>query len=518
MFITLNTWSIMTWEDCRKAFPVSTDSPLATLVNGLLWGDWDKGEFGVLVRTMDVFEDSEALAEKNRNLNIDEKKLTERVYLPGSFLHASMRAPGATFAVRATNPDFFIVLVGTKYKQNWAMKEFQLNGTVDCPNYYPADAATVERGVLEDPNGTFCRPATTRACCVNGTCLARHDSACGECKIPGSMFGDHVANYAAKRHRKLQAPSFLTCWYPNSRHGLENMVTASNTLWQQRYRWNYVRAIRRYAGYTECPVTINIRDPEMIDCLVVPIFSRRGHSNRNVCSDKDRVAMQKRLRRSYHSEYGALPILFYSEVKGMPTPECERLWGGIDCDDGYKRDFFAQEFKFDDGSCVHRPVGCKAEYYFPPHNDSDPLAGCSAFTEKGARRIELLRATENRTGSIKDPVVVASMRVPSIVRVQSGIGMNVTVAENRQRVGDYATADWAEWSSLENHTLSLTYLQVIALLLLCFCILRSTKKCISRKVGCVRLLRNSRSSYSSRQREDVSIVLPFNSCQPIPKI
>jgi hypothetical protein len=77
-----------------------------------------------------------------------------------------------------------------------------------------------------------------------------------------------------------------------------------------------------------------------------------------------------------------------------------------------RRDFFAQEFQFDDGSCVHRPVGCKAEYYFPPHNDSDPLGGCSAYTEKGAKRIELLRGIENGTVSIKDPVVVASMKGP----------------------------------------------------------------------------------------------------------
>jgi hypothetical protein len=76
-----------------------------------------------------------------------------------------------------------------------------------------------------------------------------------------------------------------------------------------------------------------------------------------------------------------------------------------------ERDFFAQGFQFDDGACVHRPVGCKAEYYFPPHNDFDPLGGCSAFTEKGARRIELLRGIENGTMSIKDPIVVASTKV-----------------------------------------------------------------------------------------------------------
>jgi hypothetical protein len=114
------------------------------------------------------------------------------------------------------------------------------------------------------------------------------------------------------------------------------MIAASNTLWQQRHRWNFVEIDSWYAGYTECPVTINIQDPEMIDCLVVPVFSPMGHTDPNVCSDEDRFAMQRRLRRVYHSKYGALPILFYREIKGMPKAECERLWGGIDCDDGYR--------------------------------------------------------------------------------------------------------------------------------------------------------------------------------------
>jgi hypothetical protein len=272
-----------------------------------------------------------------------------------------MRSWGAMYAVIAEIPDYFTVLVGTKYKQNWAMKEFQRNGTVDCPNYYPIDAATVGRGVLEDPNGTFCRPEQTGACCVNGTCLARNDSACGECTIPGSMFGDHLANFAIQTNTKLKAPYSISCWYPNSRLGLENMVAASNSLWRQRHRWNYLGVDRLYPGYTECPVTKNIQDPAMIDCLVVPLFSSIEHTDPNVCSDEDRFAMQRRLRRAYHSKYGALPILFYREIKGMPKAECERLWGGIDCEDGYRKDFFAQEFVFDDGSCVHRPLGCEAE-------------------------------------------------------------------------------------------------------------------------------------------------------------
>jgi hypothetical protein len=405
-------------EKCSEQFPVSTESHLASLVNRLLWGDWDKGEFGVLVRTTDVFDDPETLAKFYQKLKLQAKSVQEQVYLPGSFIHASMRARGGMYAFLRETSDFFTVLVGTKYKQNWAMKDLQRNGTVDCPNYYPSDAATVGRGVLEDPNATFCRPGQTGACCVNGTCLAQNDSACGECTIPGAMVGNHVADFVGQTNATIRSLSYLSCWYPNSRHGLENMVAASNTLWQQRLRWNDIEDDRRYPGYTECPLTTNIQDPEMLDCLVVPIFSQIGYADLNLCHDEDRVAMQRRLRRVYHTKYGTLPILFYREIKGMSKTECDRFWGGIDCEDGYRKDFFSQEFRFDDGSCIYRPVGCKAEYYFPPHNDSDHLAGCSAFTEKGARRIELLRVIENGTVSIKDPAVVTATKVRIIVEAE----------------------------------------------------------------------------------------------------
>ena len=64
---------------------------------------------------------------------------------------------------------------------------------------------------------------------------------------------------------------------------------------------------------------------------------------------------------------------------------------------------------FDNGACIHRPEGCKEVYYFPPRDANDKDAGCSAFSKKGNKRIELLRAAENVAGATIDPGVFTYM-------------------------------------------------------------------------------------------------------------
>ena len=133
-----------------------------------------RGEYGVLVRTFDLFDNGHVVYKEalTKYVSIDTEMPT---------LH-SIRASHEIFP--RTQDNAFTLLVGTKYKKNWAMKDFQVNGTVDCQTYYPTDAGTTTRGVLEDPNATFCRPKDSVAVCVNGTCLADSDSACSGCKLP----------------------------------------------------------------------------------------------------------------------------------------------------------------------------------------------------------------------------------------------------------------------------------------------------------------------------------------------
>ena len=371
-------------EKCRRKFPIF-HSVVANTSNRLLWGDWDKGEYGVLVRSLG-----------GKRQPHDHQK---RHHVPASFLHASIRAPGLIFQ---RGEESFTLLVGTKFKKNRAMKKLQVNGSVDCRTYYPADGGTEYRGVLEDINATICWPEQSEPCCVNGTCLAEIDSACSGCKVPGAMFGDHFARYSEQQKETYTRLTFYSCWYPKSRHGMEEMVVASNSIWKERRRWWKDSLDLDYNGWTECTATRNIGTTEMVDAIVIPLFIE-GPSRPGLCSLWSLNNMvQQSLQLSYDWGYGSLPVLFYREIEGMQESDCERLWEGIACEDGYRKNFFSQEYKFDNGACVHRPPGCEEAYYFPPQDANHRKAGCSAFSEDGAKRIELLCSSERGTPLVID--------------------------------------------------------------------------------------------------------------------
>ena len=369
-------------EICRQEFPIFY-SRVANTSNQLLWGDWDKGEYGVLVRTFDLFDNATQYQEAlTKSVKITE--LPTLHYVPASFLHASIRASHAVFP--RTQADAFTVLVGTKYKKNWAMKDLQVNGTVDCQTYYPTDAGTMKRGVLEKPNATFCRPRKSIAVCVNGTCLAGSNSACGGCKLPGAMFGDHIAKFAEQENTTTRGLTFFSCWYPKSRHGMEDMAAATNSVWKERRRWQDGST---YIGWTECTATRNIGRTEMIDAIVIPL----NIPDSSICEFWSGMHIQRTLQFAYERGHGSLPVLFYREIEGMRESDCERFWGGIECQDGYRKDFFSQEYKFENGACVHRPSGCEEAYYFPAQDVNASDMGFSA-SEDGAKRIELLCSSE----------------------------------------------------------------------------------------------------------------------------
>lgn len=130
-------------------------------------------------------------------------------------------------------------------------------------------------------------------------------------------------------------------------------------------------------GWTECTATLNVRDKEVADAIFLklpPVV----HRNVSLCEmglDEDH---QKSLQRMHDNGYGSLPVLFLKETRGMDSSECNRFWGGQDCEDGYRKEFFAQEWNFTSGACLARPLGCSETYYFPV----DSTTGlCSAFLD-----------------------------------------------------------------------------------------------------------------------------------------
>lgn len=375
-------------DECARQNP-AFQSPVGITSNRLLWGDNDKGEVGVLVRSIDMFDYGPSGYEAAlKNIDLTPETFTLN-YLPASHLHGSMRASGAIF--EETKENSAAILVGTKYKKNWAMKEYQRSeNTVDCVTYFPSDAGSLSRGVLESP--TLCRRDHSAPLCVEEDCLADNDSACGGCKVPPREMGDLVARWYEQENTRTAGPfTYSMCDYAD----IEDMVIASNSLWKERHRWFDMSP--EYSGYSECPATISILDHESVaDALVIPLYVGDPNLALTLCDYPDMSMIGRRLEKVWNLSRGNLPVLFYRETQGLrKIEECQKLWGGEDCNDGFHKEFFSQEYLFDDHSCIHRPSGCQEVYYFPPDGNQ-----CSAFTNAGKSRIEELCAKEGRMDAV----------------------------------------------------------------------------------------------------------------------
>jgi len=358
-------------------FPVF-ESPVARTSNQLLQGNLDEGYAGVLVRSVDLF-DGPDLTKVWKGVAYRPLNTTVK-YLPASYLHASLHAPNAIY-YDAENLGFTI-LIGRKYKRNWAMKDFQTNNaSVDCITYYPSDAGSVTRGVLEDP--PVCIEQRTVPVCVNDTCLATNRSACGECQVPGNMTGWMLGEYKPNRTRgKLIYQTFMhVCWYQD----LKELVAASNSMWAERKSWfrfgKSNDAAMRYQGWTECTATLNIRDRAMADAIVIAVGTpmRGGPS---LCEHATVDSMQPRLQLAHDRGYAAsLPVLLYRETK-----ECD----DVDCK--WQKEFISQEYNFSNGACLRRHPACNEVYYLPD---------CRVEHHQPCDLIQLQNRTRDETGEYK---------------------------------------------------------------------------------------------------------------------
>ena len=159
--------------------------------------------------------------------------------------------------------------------------------------------------------------------------------------------------------------TFRNCWFEN----VTDMMVASNSMWMERDRWSVNADPSRYKGWTECPVTANVHDRNVVDAVVVQLpVSENGT---NLCDYLHMTAYEARLLKPLQYIYNDLgyidlPVIFLRQTHGLTdAEECEEFWGGVDCSNGYRKEFFAEIFNFSDGSCLAIPEGCHDVYYFP---------------------------------------------------------------------------------------------------------------------------------------------------------
>jgi hypothetical protein len=294
------------------------------------------------------------------------------VLLPASYLHASLRASNGLYNKDVSEGAVAGLLVGSRFRRNKKDGDF-----VDTAICYPLDAGSDKRrNMLTTMLGNGCHPGGPKpGICINDTCLATRaqECACNYKDVPAHMAGEFFAKYLktapkiVRQDKRISWPSRFSCWYDNDH--LSDMIVASNSFWKERTRWTHKNE-SEYPGWTECAVTMNMRDKAMVDAIVVQLPVRQDHYTSLCEYGKDvQNDVLKELQLMFEYGFQHIPVVFLEQVRGMSDhTECNLVWNGRDCEDGYRKEIFAQEFNFTDGSCLAIPDGCKDVYFFPVSN------------------------------------------------------------------------------------------------------------------------------------------------------
>lgn len=226
-------------SECKSLHPRFV-SPTARGTNRLLWGDWNNGNYGILVRTLDLY-DSPIKIQEQQESDPSFEGLNASL-LPASFVHASMRAPNVLFNM----PEKLAVagvLVGSHFSKNTILQSHRETMVVDSPVCYPRDAGTNKRSGALQEHGRGCHrdgPAAKTGMCLNRTCMfePRNNCACQYTQVPSEQFGDFFSTWIETTPGvdKGRSQRYM-CWFENSRNGMVEMITASNSYWFARKRW-----------------------------------------------------------------------------------------------------------------------------------------------------------------------------------------------------------------------------------------------------------------------------------------
>lgn len=261
-------------DDCMRTFSVFS-SPMARFANRLMQGDRSKGEYGMLLRTVDVFDnnptdlynvmvDGGIFDDMNRSGIPVPTELPPLKTISSSYLHGSIRAAGGIyqniFFDRERNQFDFSLLYATNFAKNTIFKDFQVKEKLlDCEYAYLYDAGTIDRGTVFGKSN--CWNFQHNALCLGGdNCHANGPGSCNGCRVPPDEFGDFVGRWieAEGTRETMEYLYGWSCYYDD----LEDAVTASNTLWTNRHRWWYDTHSETgsclYQGYNECATQLHM--------------------------------------------------------------------------------------------------------------------------------------------------------------------------------------------------------------------------------------------------------------------
>lgn len=361
----------------------SVSSKVADRSNEFLWGNWENGKHGVMVRTLDVIDDVGTEGQRSRRASFPRGELQ---LLPASFLHASMKAPNPMFMRTREKQKWAVgVLVASKLNINTINgQQNKKIANVNLTLCYPMDAASMERNNVENgknvlltKHGGGCAyDHTPETLCMDDKCLMDNQCRCrNSSTIPS--YADFIIDLFDRTEGKAMM-NFHSCWYEANR--LDELRDAVNSLWIKRHRYadrrnQWTAKIRpsSYKGWTECLLTINAIERSSVDAFVIQV-----PVGEDTCEDPRKISLLESDLKELHWRYGHKPVLFLEQTRGMKKEECDQYWESKDCRDGYRKDFYAQNWSLPEGSCLAKPSSCEDVYYFPVGSDGT----CNITTPK----------------------------------------------------------------------------------------------------------------------------------------
>eukprot|EP00581_Thalassiosira_minuscula_P011878 CAMPEP_0183724404 /NCGR_PEP_ID=MMETSP0737-20130205/17908_1 /TAXON_ID=385413 /ORGANISM="Thalassiosira miniscula, Strain CCMP1093" /LENGTH=410 /DNA_ID=CAMNT_0025954983 /DNA_START=430 /DNA_END=1662 /DNA_ORIENTATION=+ len=304
-------------------------------------------------------------------------------------------------------------VTGTNYTQNSGSPYFN-QALAEANVCYPTDSNSVDHrydqygklpGELPNTGDGGCHDHQDYLCDrKDKRCLSYWDSQC-QCDYdthPGDTVGAWVSNNSDRADawdlcgkKQLQPgawyPDYMACWYDASNsEAMEHLVAHASSLWTERTGWlndnlpsnaaagGFDDGELVYHGWTECTVKVD-DEQQAADALVIiiPALPYPGDYEWSLC-DLDKEYALPRLDENLHAMYnqgwGTKPVVIMEQYKGgLTQDECDKYWGGTNCDDGYRKGLFKQNFLFPSGtSCLLINDDGNVYYYRDWENSNDP--------------------------------------------------------------------------------------------------------------------------------------------------
>merc|ERR1711920_113106 len=186
---------------------------------------------------------------------------------------------------------------------------------------------------------------------------------------------------------------YISCWAEPSDFG--SIVDMTNSFWRERDGWlNWQNPVRMpndisYMGWTECPARWGDKTDlksqrEAADAVVIVLPAMQNRMDESgephvisICDlSPDAIQGLETSLKAIPNNFLDLPVVVMEQKNGTSAEECNTHWDGEDCNDGYLKGIFSQNYLFPEESCLLQKGGDPEARYYESGSDE-----CKAYKE-----------------------------------------------------------------------------------------------------------------------------------------